>query len=279
MSLAFRLLFVLFVVGIAMSGPSRATTRETLEQRIEALLPGADIYLPEGEGPFPVAIQLHGCGGKKSFQADWAEVAKSAGWAVMVVDSYKHRRISTLQAYTTVCTGLQFWGQERAGDLYAAMEWLRRQSWADANRMVVAGWSHGGWTALDAMCLRPGEEAGRTTKLTGLPEEPLEGLVGAFLVYPFAGPIAMAPSRGLRVDVAPLALVGGQDIIVGGRPLMRTLERMKTPGEKVRVVFLDTATHAFDENTARDIRVRYDPALTERAHGLYRDYLTGIAKR
>ena len=50
--------------------------------------------MPEGEGPFPVVIQMHGCGGKKNLQERWAEVAK-AGWAVIVVDSYAHRKIST----------------------------------------------------------------------------------------------------------------------------------------------------------------------------------------
>ena len=37
--------------------------------------------------PFPVVIQLHGCGGPKKLQAAWAPVAREAGWAVIVVDS------------------------------------------------------------------------------------------------------------------------------------------------------------------------------------------------
>lgn len=258
------------------SGGARA---ETLDHRIAALSPGVDLFLPKGQGPFPVLIQLHGCGGKKKLQGEWAAVAQAQGWAAVVVDSYAHRNISTLQAYMTVCTGLHLWGQERAGDLFAAMEWVRRQKWADASRIVVAGWSHGGWTALDAMALQPGEDAARTTRLSGLPAEPLRGLVGAFLVYPFAGPGALAPSRGLRVDVAPLALVGGADVIVGGRSLARTLERMKTPGDPVKIVMLDGATHAFDEREARDLRTRHDPALTLRAHELLKDYLRAAMAR
>src|SRR5262245_26826165 len=107
-----------------------ASARETLQQRIDLLLPGADLLMPEGKGPFPVVIQLHGCGGKGDFQFGWAEVAREAGWAVIVVDSYKHRNISRLQAYATVCTGMHLWGRELAGDLYAMMEWTRHQSWA-----------------------------------------------------------------------------------------------------------------------------------------------------
>ena len=42
---------------------------------------------------------------------------------------------------------------------------------------------------------------------------------------------------------------------------------------------LEGATHAFDEPKAKDMRVRYDPALTERAHGMYADFLNGLAER
>lgn len=250
--------------------------RETLEQRIAALIPYADLYKPEGDGPFPVVIQLHGCGGKKRFQDGWAEVAKAAGWAVLVVDSYAHRNITTLQAYATVCTGLRLWGRERAGDLYAALEWVRRQPWADTGRIVIAGWSHGGWTALDSMALKPGAEAEASTRLAGLPDEPLMGLAGAFLVYPFVGPGCIARTRGIRSDVPVLGLVGTNDVVVGGRIVGRTLARLPTPARPIRVEYLDGATHAFDEPSANDLRVRYDPALTEKAHGLYGDFLMSL---
>ena len=256
-----------------------ASARETLQHRIDVLLPGADLVLPEGKGPFPVTIQLHGCGGKKSFQLDWAEAAKQAGWAVLVLDSHKYRNISQFEAYATVCTGLQLWGRERAGDLYAAMEWVRHQSWADHKRIVVAGWSHGGWTALDGLCMTPGVETANATHLSGLPREPLEGLVGAFLVYPFAGPGSLARSRGLRVDVSPKALVGTRDVIVGGRGLARTLAKMPMPGKPMEVVILEGATHAFDEPDTYDVRTHYDQEITAQAQQMYRDYLLAAAKR
>ena len=140
---------------------------ETLDQRIAALAPSSDLLLPEGAGPHPVVIQFHGCGGKKNHQPRWAEVARKAGWAAVVSDSYAHRRINRFEAYATVCTGLQLWGRERAGDLYAMVEWVRRQSWADPSRIVVAGWSHGAWTVLDALALHPGADAEKETRLAG----------------------------------------------------------------------------------------------------------------
>jgi dienelactone hydrolase len=266
----------ILVAALVVAAPA-VSARETLQQRIDHLLPGADVLMPDGQGPFPVVIQLHGCGGKGDFQLGWAEQARAAGWAVIVVDSYRHRNISTLQAYATVCTGVRLWGRERAGDLYAMMEWARAQAWADASRIAVAGWSHGGWTALDGMSLRPGSEMASATKLDGLPEEPLAGLVGAFCIYPYVGVGTVSGSRGLRWDVPVKALVGTNDVIVGGKSAARTLQKMPTPKNPVEVIMLEGATHAFDEPKAKDLRVRYDPELTTRAHGMYRDWLKALA--
>lgn len=260
------------VLAVMMWMQGDAMARETLEDRIAALMPHADVVKPEGAGPFPVVVQLHGCGGKKAFQATWAEEARKAGWAAIVLDSYGHRGISRLGAYATVCTGTRLWGRERAGDLYAALEWARRQSWADARRMVAAGWSHGGWTVLDALALSPGADMAGATKLDGLPEAPLEGLVGAFLVYPYCHYGCIARRRGLRHDARPLALVGSKDQIAGGADLRTRLQSVSAPSP-LRIEWLDDATHAFDEPDASDFRVRHDPVLTARAHGLYRDYL------
>ncbi len=252
-----------------MTGPAK----ETLEQRMSQLAPGMEIHKPEGAGPFPVVIQLHGCGGKKLLQGRWAKVAKEAGFVAIVVDSYRHRRISAFEAYSTVCTGMQLWGRERAGDLYAAMEWARRQPFAMKDRIVVAGWSHGGWTAMDAMALGAGHEAEAATGVTGLPPEPLAGLAGAFLVYPYAGPGSLARVKGMRVDVAPLAIVGGRDVIAGGRSLAKTLANVKTPGAPIVVEYFERATHAFDEEETHDFRTHYDPGITAKVQAMYQAYL------
>ncbi|MBI1341212.1 prolyl oligopeptidase family serine peptidase [bacterium] len=252
-------------------------TRELMDIRIEQLARSIEVFRPQGKGPFPTVIQLHGCGGRKPAQADWARAAVNAGWAAITVDSYAHRGVSRMEAYATICTGVRFWGRERAGDLYAAMEWVRRQSWANGGRMVVAGWSHGGWTVLDALSLAAGEEARSATGVAGLPDEPLAGLVGAFVVYPYVGPGCLAARRGLRAAVNVAAIVGGRDHVVGGGYSRGALERMATAGPPVEVMWLAEATHAFDEPDARDLRVTYDPALTARAMEQYATWLSGVA--
>jgi len=257
------------------AGPAMA--REALDDRIAAMMSHADIVKPDGPGPFPVVVQMHGCGGKKAFQATWALEARKAGWAAIVLDSYAHRGISRLGAYARVCTGTRLWGRERAGDLFAALEWARRQSWADGAHMVAAGWSHGGWSVLDALALQPGVEMANATKLDGLPDEPLAGVVGAFLAYPYCGYGCVARRKGLRFDARPLVLLGSDDAIVGTDGLRRTLSQMPAP-TPIEIEWLDGATHAFDEPDAKDLRVRYAPEITAHAHRLYRAYLEDVRR-
>ena len=77
------------------------------------------VFRPEGPGPFPVALILHGCGGKTPFLEAYARVAVEAGWAAVVVDSFAPRGISPLRAKLTVCTGTALRGLERSGDIFA----------------------------------------------------------------------------------------------------------------------------------------------------------------
>jgi dienelactone hydrolase len=248
----------------------------SFEAHIAALAPHIKIVRPAGEGPFPVALQFHGCGGLKPLQFVYAEAAREAGWAACVVDSYAHRGISRVQAYATVCTGMRLHGSERAGDLYAALEWARRQDWADAERFALAGWSHGGWTVADALSMSR-ETAERATKLAPLPEEMLAGVRAVLLVYPYAGIGSAAAAQGWRIKPKTSAIVCGRDLIVGKGGALKLVRRLETNAVPVSTEYFSGATHAFDEADARDARVRHDPALTARALSLYQQLLRNAA--
>lgn len=240
----------------------------TLAQRATMLAPHFTLMRPEGEGPFPVVILLHGCGGRRAFLDHWGEVIQRAGLAALIVDSLRPRRIHRAEALATVCTGAQLQGRERAGDLYAVMDWTRRQAWADPNAIVAAGWSHGSWTILDALALKPGAEMARATGITDLPEEPLTGLAASFLFYPYAGVASLAGKRDWRLSPPSTAIVCGRDYMVGTATPRAALERQKARGAPIELYMFETATHAFDEPGTYDIRTRYDPAMIARAETL-----------
>lgn len=260
----------LFCLGLLMAASiiQAAEARQPVDVRAQALAAHVTVALPEGEGPFPVVVQMHGCGGRKRFQDAWAEVFRQAGFAAVVVDSFAPRGISTVHAYFTVCLGVSLRGDERAGDLFAALHWVRAQPWADAQRLAVAGWSHGGWTVLDALTLRPGPQAEQATGLSGLPEAPLAGVRGALLFYPYAGQLSRAARRPFMAHPATFAVLATGDSVVGFLGAKRALERLEAEGATVELHLFEGATHAFDEADARDLRTRFDPALTGEAQRL-----------
>lgn len=249
---------------------------EHLADRVAKLAPHFTVSRPKGAGHLPAVILLHGCGGPRPFLEDVAKVIVAAGAAAVAVDSFAPRRISRVAAFATVCTGARLHGRERAGDLFAAMEWVRTQDWADANRIVAAGWSHGGWTVLDALALRPGGELERATRLTGLPAEPLLGLAAALIVYPYAGVASYAGRRDWRIAPRSIAITAGRDTIVGASAPRQALERQRQRGAPLELHHFEHATHAFEDAAAEDPRVRYDPEATAQEHALLRGLIASL---
>lgn len=244
-------------------------------QWAERLLPAARIEKPKGDGPFPLVLQLHGCGGLRPFQDIYAERALKAGYAVMIVDSFKPRGLSRLAATLTVCTGLALHGSERAADLFALYDWARGQAWVDKRHIVACGWSHGSWTIMDALAM--GEDAPRFTGLTDLPPQPLHGLAGAILFYPYAAYPSMTRRRGWPGVRPPVwALLAGRDQVVGVRYPAEAIDRLEHDGLKVDRLVLPDATHAFDDKGANDPRSAFRQDLLDEAAAWYGAALTSI---
>jgi len=240
----------------------------TLHARSEWLAKHFKIRRPHGQGPFPVVLMLHGCGGIRPFTDDLAQIAAAAGAAAIEIDSYAPRAISRMAAFATICTGARFRGRERAGDLYAALYWARRQKWADPERIIAAGWSHGAWTIMDGLALESGAEMRRATGLIDLPSEPLDGLSATLLVYPYMGAASLAGRRDWRISPRSIAILAGRDHIVGVRVPRLAIENQRARGAPIEIVSFATATHAFEDAFAEDPRVRFDAEFFAREQAL-----------
>lgn len=49
------------------------------------------LRIPDGDGPFPAAVLLHGCEGVKAFQQEWAAHLTAQGYVTLLVDSFSAR--------------------------------------------------------------------------------------------------------------------------------------------------------------------------------------------
>ncbi|MFW6413217.1 MAG: dienelactone hydrolase family protein [Oceanicaulis sp.] len=224
-----------------------------------------EIRLPEGaDGPVPAAVMVSGCGGVQPVQDAYAETALENGWAAVIVDSHAARGITRAGAMTLVCTGLILRGQERAADVFAALDLVAADERLDASRVVLIGWSHGGWTILDAMAeaAQPGSARG------------FAGVRSAYLLYPYCGSIIAADREPIGDPFAVTMLLAGRDVIADPGDCRRLAERRTVEGSRIDIVEEPRLTHAFDSDTHRfDPRMTYDPEGEARALDRFADML------
>ena len=245
--------------------------KESLAIRADRLSPDFKVVKPDharfGSGPYPTTIMMHGCGDKDGPQIDYANVAAAHGVASIIVDYYSARRINKPQALALVCAGLRLWGRERAGDICAALFWARQQDWVDGEALSLSGWSHGGWSVMDALALGP--DVGKYARLTDLNDAVLDGVGSAFLVYPWCGTGTQTLSRGWVKPVRAFMLLAEKDKVAGVRAPLRALEAAQKSGAQVDSLIYPSATHSFDEKFTFNPSFIYDASLAERSMTFY----------
>ena len=110
------------------------------------------IYKPDGEGPFPIAVINHGKSpGDSRFQGRYrpavaARYFLQRGYAVIV--PMRQGFSKSAGSYIGGGCNVESNGRVQAEDVKAVLDYVTQQSWADKNKMVVLGQSHGGWTTL-----------------------------------------------------------------------------------------------------------------------------------
>ncbi len=110
------------------------------------------IFKPPGNGPFPLVIMNHGkaLGNPRSQNRDRFLVISrefvKRGYAVAV--PMRSGFSKSTGDYVDPGCNMTTHGQLQADDLQGALEYLRMQAWVDPERIIVAGQSYGGLTAL-----------------------------------------------------------------------------------------------------------------------------------
>lgn len=97
------------------------------------------LRVPDGEGPFPVAVLLADCDGISPHERDWGVRFADHGYVAYLLDSFFTRNIDTSCDGTTVPV---------MDDLRGALSRLAGLGYVDMERIVVVGWSSGGDVAL-----------------------------------------------------------------------------------------------------------------------------------
>ena len=123
-----------------------AESRGTTAKPTPGDMIAGDIYKPDGAGPFPAIIALHGCEGwPKTAAARQTQATRyiQQGYVFLEVDSFGPRNIEQ------ACVAPR--GDppaDRPGDALGALDWLTTQPFVDASKVALAGASQGGSAVL-----------------------------------------------------------------------------------------------------------------------------------
>ncbi len=220
---------------------------DTIQYRFSVLEPFITVYGPEDDRPRPAVLLFHACNGVRHHIHDYAKQAVELGYRAFVVDSFLPRGWDETAAMSLVCSGLALHGYERSGDVLAAAWGIGQRADVDEDRLVLAGWSHGGWAIMDLLAqklIRDGE-----ARLSNPSPEPLLGVKGVFLVYPYISFPALSNTHGWEVKPKTLAVLARQDFLTAHAHAENVLNHLKTEGVPVETMTLN-CTHCFDEDSS-----------------------------
>jgi len=233
---------------------------DTMAERWAMLQRGVTAYGPEDDLPRPAVVLFHGCGGMRPHVHRYARAAAEMGVRAYVIDSFAPRGWDRNFAMSLICTGVVLQGYERSGDVLATLWGLKKSGRVQMDRVMLAGFSHGGWSIMDLMTqrlTRPGE-----AKLADPDPALLEPLRALFLVYPYINFPAQTNIRAWVRQPETFAVLAEKDHLTPFAHSQKIFRRLQTAGGQVETLCLP-ATHAFDEEDFKRGVMSYSPEAAQ----------------
>jgi dienelactone hydrolase len=237
----------------------------------------AEELRPEGAGPFPAVVLLHGCHGVSASNRDWARWFRDLGYVALLVDSWRPRGIKD------GCVPVDpdpVPNTARFDDTVGALRYLHTRPYVDRARVGVIGWSNGGVYSMAAIN-GPSLQRARARGV----EMPDPGFRAAVGVYP-GGCWSLVRERVVR---PLLVLMGDADDWTLPSECVQMVAAMRAAGADATIVLYPGAVHYFDvegqprrflpevENRNRPNKccgatVGFDAAANEDAHRRVREF-------
>lgn len=238
--------------------PMGLENKEVTFQGKDGVILNARLYKPEGVGPFPAMVFMHGCTGLLTGGAStdylasqyvwWGEkMAKEEKVVALFVDSFTPRNIQD-----GVCDNGNILNEvtERPKDAYAGLAYLRTQGYVQDKKIGLMGWSNGGSSVLSAMAknYNPVSIPAGGGFITGVTEYPGCGLRNQF------GTDYSTTGEGTYLPYAPVIVLGGEmDTTTPPTPkCVNLVNRAKELGASsdtrndINLTIYSGATHSFD---------------------------------
>ncbi|KQP11808.1 dienelactone hydrolase family protein [Pseudorhodoferax sp. Leaf267] len=190
----------------------------------------ATLQLPQGAGPFPLVVVLHGGTGPTVLDAaDMADLVPR-GYAVAVVDSFTGRGF---KAGASGGAGVAIRPPERVPDAYQALRLLATHPQIDAGRAALFGRSHGGTATMVAATTW-------AQSTHGAGGAAFKAFVALYPTCSVSYPQYEALAGPLRLHLAE------RDELTPARPCEALVARMAAAGQDASARLYPNAHHAFD---------------------------------
>lgn len=215
----------------------------------------AKLNVPDGDGPFPAVVMLHGCNGT-DLSWEWEEgFLEQWGYVSLRIDSLGPRGVETVCGTADPVAD----SDVRVMDALAGHAFLASQSFVDAGRIGVVGWSDGGTTALKSIA---GDIVDQVSSS--------DMFEVAVAFYP------RCRSHAPELDAPLLILVGSEDTATAP-VLCEAMKQEIRADHGFDLIVFPGATHAFDwegaPSTYQGHQIRYDPDVTAIAYMRMRAFL------
>lgn len=233
---------------------------DTMAQRYALLEPDMTVYGPQDEVVRPAVVLFHGCGGMRPHVHLYAQAVALTGVRAYVIDSFKPRGWDRNFAVSLICSGAVLQGYERAGDVLSVLYGLQKSSRVDMDKVILCGFSHGGWSIMDLMT-SPLTKAGNV-RIADPDPALVDRLKGLFLVYPYINfPARSNTAKWLHKPEA-FVVLANKDHLTPIKHSQKVFGKLKAQGVDVTALELD-ASHAFDEEDNKGLIMQYDPAIMQ----------------
>jgi dienelactone hydrolase len=231
---------------IGFAGTAAAAGPEAVEIAAGDIKLKAQLFKPDGAGPFPVVVALHGCEGLMTpanapfgRYRDWGERLVKAGFAVIFPDSYGSRGHGNQCRVRTTFKS----DRERMADAHAARAWLNAQPFVKPTHISLLGWSNGGVSVLWAV--RPQARI----------RDDKPDFRSAVAFYPGCRRLDAA---AWSTRVPTLILAGAADDVVSARACEQMVLGARGRSARATIMVYPGAYHDFDHpNRAVQVRTGY----------------------
>jgi len=222
--------------------PSATTPPTPLQQRLarerdQPIMPQpttalvGELHRPEGTGPFPAIVALHGCGGRglKEYEDAFAARFTALGYVLLIVDSFTPRGVA--QRCDSPASDEHV---DRVMDAYGGRRYLAGLPFVDPQRIAAVGYSQGAMVALSAAAL---------------------GGIDTLFDRHFRAVVAFYPNCASltgSVSVPTLILIGALDDWTPAGNCEAMMVRRSGEGAPVKLIVYPGAYHAFNARSLRD---------------------------